>query len=107
MLFFKQDNKSSKVLDVFVESYTPQPSAQQEDQRQAVEVLINEQHLDQNGVLRCSIAVGAPNALTHLFVFEQLDGDRLYMVRRFDESHQAQLNLQKQAAKVKLETPKA
>ena len=54
-----------------------------EDQRSEIENLINSAHLDNQGILRCSIAVGDSSNRAHLFVFEVLDGDRLYMIMRF------------------------
>jgi len=52
-------------------------------QREEVENLINQAHLDNNGHLRCSIAIGEANNRSHFFVFEEMDGDRIYMIMRF------------------------
>ena len=83
MLLFKVDTKPAQSIDVFTEVYKPAAGMDPEDQRREIENLINQAHLDNQGILRCAIALGEAHSRAHMFVFEVFDGDRLYMIMRF------------------------
>lgn len=99
MLFFKLDRQPARPIELFAEAYTPGKNTSAEQQRLAVESLINQAHLETQGILRCSIAIGKGANRTHLFIFEVMDGDKLYMIMRFQEQLQNQLDITKMGAK--------
>ena len=68
-----------------------------------IETLVNAAQLDTNGALRCCISIGSDN-INHLFVFQVMQGDKIYMILKFPDELQKELekykatlaNLQKQ-----------
>lgn len=76
-----------------VEYYQPQSPGHIDQLHDDVEALVNTVHLDSNGILRCAITVGHQANRVHLFVFEQYEGDRLYMIMKFKEGLQEMLNI--------------
>lgn len=54
---------------MFTEVFQPGLTVSPEDQRSEIENIVNSAHLELNGVLRCSIALGDSSNRTHLFVF--------------------------------------
>ena len=63
-------------------------------------------HMTSQGILRCVITLGnTPNNQQHLFIFHEEDGDRMYMIMRFQQQLQGTLILHKQAAKLKQALP--
>ena len=52
--------------------------------------------MDNQGILRCAVAIGQAKNRAHFFVFQVYEGDRLYMIMRFKDQLQTQLDLYKQ-----------
>ena len=96
LLMFKLDKQPTAPIKIFAETFSPTDN-NVETQRQEIETLINKAHLDNQGILRCSISVGPVNQRSHVFVFEEMDGDRLYLIMKFQPQLQSKLLLQKQA----------
>ena len=69
LLFFKLDRKPTVPLELFIETYAPPVTKPMDEQREDIEEIINQAHLDNQGILRCSLAVGTGASAKHLFVF--------------------------------------
>lgn len=82
LFFFKQDVKQSVEIEIFIEEYVTNRSNPGEKD---IEALVNAAHLDTNGILRCCISLGN-DPRTHLFVFQVLPGDKIYMILKFPET---------------------
>lgn len=65
-----------------------------EQEKQKIEEIVGEAHLQTNGILRCAVTIGDAANRAHLFVFQVFSGDRLYMVMKFQEGLQNHLNMQ-------------
>ena len=58
LLFFKLDRKPYSNAKFFVETYVSEPNVSADNQRVAIESLVNSAHLESQGILRCSLGVG-------------------------------------------------
>ena len=59
LLMFKNDRElAGEDFEIFIGNYQADQGETVEDQRVAIESLINQAHLDSQGILRCSIAIG-------------------------------------------------
>lgn len=94
LFFFKQDQTPTVEIDIFIEEY---PTKKGDTGDKDIEALVNAAHLDTDGILRCCISLGA-DPRTHLFVFQVLQGDKIYMILKFPETLQATLNEYKKKA---------
>ena len=46
--------------------------------------------MESQGILRCVISLGStPNKQDHIFVYHEEDGDRMYMIMRFQQQLQS------------------
>ena len=58
----------------------------EDDKQQQVEELVNQAHLQTNGVLRCCLSLKEGSEYNHVFVFIVMqDVDKLYMILRFPD----------------------
>ena len=74
--------KQSVEIEIFIEEYVTNRSNPGEKD---IEALVNAAHLDTNGILRCCISLGN-DPRTHLFVFQVLPGDKIYMILKFPDT---------------------
>ena len=92
LLFFKLDGgaQQRQVPNIFADTWCPGGEPASEQQRQEIDVKINEVHMTSQGILRCVISLGStPNKQDHIFVFHEEDGDRMYMIMRFQQQLQS------------------
>ena len=87
LLFFKLDASSGfarSAPNIFTDSWSPAADASSEQQRQDIDEKINGVHMTSQGILRCVISLGSnPSQTQHVFVYHEEEGDRMYMVMRF------------------------
>lgn len=95
LLFFKLDANSAiskRAPTVFTDTWVPAPDGQSENLRQEVDEKINGIHMQSQGILRCVISLPTnPGHYQHVFVYNEEDGDRMYMIMRFQQQLQASL----------------
>lgn len=100
LLFYKLDNKPTSGGEIFAEVLEPTPGQSPEQQRESIESLVNQAHLDTEGILRCVVSIGQPNRRSHMFIFSvEPEEDHLYMIMKFPESLQDKLAVSQAKAK--------
>ena len=86
LLFIKLDGAAGarQAPNIFADIWSPEGESASEEQRQAIDVKINEVHMTSQGILRCVITLGTKLInQKHIFVFHEEEGDRMYMIMRF------------------------
>ena len=87
LLFFKFDANTPAARSqptVFTDTWAPAADGNGEVLRQELDEKINGIHMQSQGILRCVLSLSSnPSQYQHVFVYHEEEGDRMYMIMRF------------------------
>ena len=90
-LYVKLDRPQADTGNIIVAPYDS-AGAEREEFRKKVEEIVNNTHIEDNGILRCALTFGGDHKKTHYFIFETNEKLQYYLILNFPQDLQDRLN---------------